>query len=175
MKFILRTQPGDIEQLLILSAEMIKFRILGIPTLEDRLLQQCTKQVLEPICEARFYKHSYGFRPNRSMEHALARAISLINSNKLHYAIDIDVKGFFDNVDHGKLLKQMWSMGIRDKKLLSVISKILKARIEGIGVPEKGTPQGGIISPILSNIVLNELDWWIYSQWEGMKTRPRRG
>ena len=90
--------------------------------------------------------------------------------SKLHYVVDIDIKGFFDNVNHGKLLKQMWTMGIRDKKLLSIISAMLKAEVAGIGFPEKGTPQGGIISPLLSNIVLNELDWWIASQWETMPT-----
>ena len=85
--------------------------------------------------------------------------------------IDIDIKGFFDNVNHGKLLRQIWAMGIHDKKLLSIISAMLKAEVAGIGFPEKGTPQGGIISPLLSNIVLNELDWWITSQWAEMPTR----
>ncbi len=75
-------------------------------------------------------------------------------------------KGFFDNVNHSKLLKQMWSLGIRDKTILSLISKILKAEVEGEGLPTKGAPQGGILSPLLSNIVLNELDWWISNQWE---------
>lgn len=148
-----------------------KTRPLGIPTIEDRLIQQCIKQILEPICEAKFHKHSYGFRPNRATQHAIARAVSLINRNGLHYVVDIDIKGFFDNVNHGKLLKQMWKMGIKDKRLISIISKLLKAEIQGEGVPIKGTPQGGIISPLLSNIVLNELDWWISSQWETMITR----
>lgn len=146
-------------------------RPLGIPTIEDRMIQQCIKQILEPIVEAKFYHGSYGFRPDRSAENAIAKVMQLININKLHYAIDIDIKGFFDNIDHGKLLKQMWTMGIRDKKLILIISRILKAEIEGSGIPQKGTPQGGIISTLLSNIVLNELDWWVYSQWEGMKTK----
>jgi len=81
------------------------------------------------------------------------------------------IKSFFDYVNHGKLLKQMWTLGIRDKKLLSILSAMLKAEVAGIGFPEKGTPQGGIISPLLSNIVLNELDWWIVSQWEEMPTK----
>jgi len=147
-----------------------KMRPLGIPTIEDRIIGQCIKQILEPITEAKFYKHSYGFRPNRSTEHAIARAFNLATVAKLHYVVDIDIKGFFDNVDHGKLLKQMWSLGIRDKSLLCIISKMLKAEIEGMGKQQKGVPQGGILSPLLSGIVLNELDWWIANQWENMKT-----
>lgn len=146
-------------------------RPLGIPTIEDRMVQQCIKQVLEPIAEAKFYHGSYGFRPDKSAGNAIAKVMHLININKLHYAVDIDIKGFFDNINHGKLLKQMWTMGIRDYKLIAVISKMLKAEIEGIGIPNKGVPQGGIVSTLLSNIVLNELDWWIHSQWEGMKTK----
>ena len=148
-----------------------KTRPLGIPTIADRLIHQCIKQVLEPICEAKFYHHSYGFRPNRSTHHAVSRAMTLMNKTKLHYVVDIDIKGFFDNVDHSKLIKQMWSLGIQDKNLICVINKMLKAEIKGVGVPNKGTPQGGILSPLLANIVLNELDWWVSSQWEAFPTR----
>lgn len=148
-----------------------KTRPLGIPCMGDRIIQQCLKQVLEPICEAKFHKHNYGFRPNRSAHHAVSRSMSLININKLHYVVDIDIKSFFDNVNHGKLIKQIWTIGIHDKKLIAIISKILKSEIEGIGKPNKGTPQGGILSPLLSNIVLNELDWWISSQWETFETK----
>lgn len=146
-------------------------RPLGIPCIDDRIIQQCIKQVLEPICEAKFYNHSYGFRPNRSTKHAISRSMFLINKNQLHYVIDIDIKGFFDNVNHNKLKKQMWNLGIHDKNLISIIGKILKSEIQGVGIPIKGTPQGGIISPLLSNIVLNELDWWISSQWENFETK----
>ena len=149
-----------------------KTRPLGIPTIGDRLIQQCILQVLEPICEAKFYDKSFGFRPNRSTEHAIAQTYKYMQVDNLYYVVDIDVKGFFDNVNHGKLIKQMWTLGIRDKKLLSIISAMLKAEIKGIGVPDKGTPQGGILSPLLSNIVLNELDWWVASQWEEMP--PKR-
>ena len=148
-----------------------KTRPLGIPTIMDRLIQQCILQILEPICEAKFYKHSYGFRPLRSTKHAISRAYFLAQQNNLHYVVDVDIKGFFDNINHGKLLKQLWTLGIRDKSLIAVISKMLKAEIENIGIPEKGTPQGGILSPLLANVVLNEFDWWIYSQWENMPTK----
>ena len=148
-----------------------KKRPLGIPTIMDRLIQQCILQVLEPICEAKFFKRSNGFRPTHSAENAVAQAERMIQNIGCYYVIDIDIHGFFDNVNHGKLLKQMWALGIRDKKLLSIISAMLKAEVAGIGFPEKGTPQGGIISPLLSNIVLNELDWWVASQWEEMPTK----
>lgn len=95
----------------------------------------------------------------------------MVQTQQLYYIVDTDIKAFFDNVQHGKLLKQMWQIGIQDKKLLKIISVMLKAEVAGIGFPEKGTPQGGIISPLLSNIVLNELDWWIASQWETMPTK----
>lgn len=148
-----------------------KIRPLGIPTITDRLIQQCILQVLEPICEAKFHDRSFGFRPNRSQENAVAVAYTLAQRQNLHYVVDLDIKGFFDNVNHGKLLRQIWTIGIRDKQVLSIISAMLKSEVAGIGFPDRGTPQGGIISPLLSNIVLNELDWWISSQWENMPMR----
>lgn len=149
-----------------------KTRPLGIPCILDRLIQQCFKQILEPIAEASFYNHSYGFRPLRSTHHALARIQSLINHSKLYYVVDIDIKGFFDNINHRMLIKQMWNLGIHDRRVLTLVQKMLKAPIQHEGVPSKGTPQGGILSPLLSNIVLNDLDHWVAGQWEHFT--PRR-
>jgi group II intron reverse transcriptase/maturase len=150
-------------------------RPLGIPSILDRIVQQSILQVLEPICEAKFNEHSYGFRPNRSVEHAIADYVKRVNLQSLHFVVDVDIQGFFDNVSHAKLVKQMWAMGIRDKRLICIIKKMLRAAVvhpDGkIEIPERGTPQGGVLSPLLSNIVLNELDWWISSQWETCKTR----
>lgn len=87
-----------------------KMRGLGIPTIEDRIIQQSIKQVIEPICEAKFHKHSYGFRPNRDTSNAIFRVQHLINNCQLHYCVDLDIKSFFDEVNHGKLIKQIWSM-----------------------------------------------------------------
>ena len=100
-----------------------KTRPLGIPTIVDRIIQQCILQILEPICEAKFHERNNGFRPCRSTEHALAQTYMYMQISHLHYVVDIDIKGFFDNVSHGKLLKQMWTLGIRDKKLLSIIDR----------------------------------------------------
>ena len=123
-----------------------RLRPLGIPTIEDRIIQQCIKQVLEPICEARFYKHSYGFRPNRSAHHAIARAMFLANQSDFHFVVDVDIKGFFDNVNHGKLLKQLWALGIQDKQILHILSKMLKAPIAGVGIPERVCRKVGFLA-----------------------------
>jgi len=145
-------------------------RPLGIPCMWDRLIQQSIKQVMEPICEAKFSNNSYGFRPMRNVEHAIQATYCRLQLSKLHYVIEFDIKSFFDEVDHPKLLKQIWAMGIHDKHLLYVLKQILKAPIRmpngNTIYPTKGTPQGGVISPLLANIVLNELDHWIESQWE---------
>ena len=145
-------------------------RPLGIPCIWDRLIQQCIKQVMEPICEAKFSEHSYGFRPNRSVEHAIAETYQRLQRSNLHYVVEFDIKGFFDNVNHQKLLHQIYSLGIRDDILKSKIKRILKAPVKVLDgklvYPEKGTPQGGILSPLLANIALNELDQWVESNWE---------
>ena len=152
-----------------------KTRPLGIPTIIDRLVQQCILQVLEPICEAKFHERNNGFRPNRSTENAIAQCYRMIQQQGLHFVVDIDIKGFFDNVNHNKLINQMWTMGIRDKQLICIIRAMLKAPVimpnGDVQYPTCGTPQGGILSPLLSNIVLNELDWWVSSQWENMPTK----
>ena len=165
-------KPSSVRRVLIPKPGSDKKRPLGIPCIWDRLLQQCILQVLEPICEPKFHNHSYGFRLNRGADHAVSRTVSMVNMYRHYYCVDIDIQGFFDNVDHGKLLKQIWTLGIRDKRLICIISKILKSEIEGEGIPTKGTPQSGIISPLLSLIVLNELDWWVSNQWETFK--PQR-
>lgn len=139
--------------------------------MKDRIFQQCLLQVLEPICEAKFHPHSYGFRPARSTHHALARAHHLVNIAGLHYVVDVDIESFFDTINHGKRMKQLWTLGIKEKRILAILSKMLKSEIHGVGIPSKGTPQGGILSPLLSNIALNELDWWLSNQWETFQTR----
>lgn len=154
-----------------------KTRPLGIPAIWDRLLQQAILQILEPICEAHFYDKSFGFRPNRSAENAIAECATQINVAQRTFVVDVDIKGFFDEVNHKKLMRQLWTLGIQDKWLLYIIRQILKAPIRlenGQTVfPTKGTPQGGILSPLLANVNLNDLDWWIAKQWNEFETKHK--
>ena len=125
-----------------------KTRPLGIPTIVDRMVQQCVLQVMEPICEAKFSENSNGFRPNRSAETAIAQCMRLIQVQHLYHVVDIDIKGFFDSINHTKLMRQIWALGIRDKKLLCIIKEMLKAPVvlpNGEKTyPTRGTPQGGL-------------------------------
>lgn len=84
---------------------------------------------MEPVCEAKFSENSYGFRPNHSVENAIARSYKLLQQANLHYVIEFDIKGFFDNVNHAKLIRQIWAMGIHDKALIFVLRRILTAQI----------------------------------------------
>ena len=141
-----------------------KIRYLGIKEPIDKIVEQAIYQVLEPILTAKFHNNSNGFIKGRSTSRAIAQFTNYVIKDKLYYVIDLDIKSFFDNVNHSKLIKQLWTCGVRDKNLLSLISKMLKAEVFEIGVPNKGTPQGGIISPLLANLVLNEFDWWLDSK-----------
>ncbi len=148
-----------------------ELRPLGIPTIIDRIIQECIRIVIEPICEGRFFQHSYGFRPMRSTHHALERLTNIVHSTGYIWVVEGDIKKFFDEVNHRIMLKSLWGIGIRDKRLLMVIKQMLKAGIMNeIHINEIGTPQGGILSPILANVYLNRFDQWIYQQWHGFET-----
>ncbi len=134
-------------------------RGLGIPTVIDRVIQQAITQVLTPIYEPLFSNSSYGFRPNRSCEMAIIRLLELFNDGYT-WVVDLDLEKFFDNVCHDKLISIIMKT-IHDGELVSLIRKYLVAGVMENGViqeTKKGTPQGGNISPLLSNIMLNELD-----------------
>lgn len=134
-------------------------RQLGIPTVLDRLLQQSIHQVLSPLWEGEFSVFSYGFRPKRNAQDALQQAVGYINSGR-QWVIDLDLKSFFDRVNHDKLM-ELISRKVADKTLLRLIRQYLRSgMMEGglVQVRTEGTPQGGPLSPLLSNILLNELD-----------------
>lgn len=146
-----------------------KKRPLGIPTVLDRIIQECVRIIIEPICEARFYPQSYGFRPYRAQKHAIRGIINVINAgckspDQPVWAIEGDIKGCFDNINHRLLLQKLWRIGIHDKRVLKLISQMLKAGYmenDLFHATELGTPQGGILSPLLSNVYLNDFDWYV--------------
>lgn len=134
-------------------------RQLGIPTVQDRLIQQALHQVLSPLFEATFSEQSYGFRPGRSAHDAVRIAKSYIESGK-SWVVDIDLERFFDTVNHDRLMARVKDI-VKDKCVLRLINAYLQAGVMVNGVvmeTEEGTPQGGPLSPLLSNIVLTELD-----------------
>ena len=134
-------------------------RNLGVPCVVDRILQQAIHQVLSPIYEEKFSEYSYGFRPNRDCHMAINKVIEYLNEGYI-YVVDIDLEKFFDTVNHDKLISLLLKT-IKDGEVISLIRKYLISgvMINGVKVETlEGTPQGGNLSPLLSNIVLNELD-----------------
>jgi len=142
-----------------------KTRPLGLPVLEDKLLQTAASEILSAIYEQDFYPFSYGYRPRRGARQAADDLVMRMQFGRFGYVVEADIKGFFNHIDHEKLLK-MLALRIDDKRFLRLIKKWLKAGIleedNGITYPEAGTPQGGSISPILANIYLHHVidDWF---------------
>ena len=147
-----------------------KTRPLGIPTIEDKMVQMAFAQILEAIWEQDFTEFSYGFRPGRSCHQALNKLDTMLMFNPVNYVIDADIKGFFDNVDH-EWMKKCLEVRISDRKFIRYVVRFLRSGIVEEGKyldTEKGTPQGGIISPVLANIYLHYvLDSWFIKSVEG--------
>lgn len=134
-------------------------RQLGIPTVVDRTVQQAIAQILTPLYEPQFSDHSYGFRPKRNAHQALQKCRGYITEG-YGYAVDLDLEKFFDKVNHSKLIEAL-SRTVKDGRVVSLIHKYLKAGVQmgdSFETSDKGVPQGGPLSPLLSNIMLNELD-----------------
>lgn len=141
-----------------------KKRPLGIPCLEDKIVQYVMAEILNEIYERMFINESYGFRPNRNCHQAVTYLRNMIVTRKVNYIVDADIKGFFDNIDHEWMIKFL-EYRIDDRRFIELISRFLKSGIienEMYYETDKGTPQGGIISPILANIYLHFVqDLWV--------------
>lgn len=161
-----------------------KLRPLGIPTIRDRIVQEAVRMAIEPIFEADFLDCSYGFRLTRSTQDAMAAVRTyMIDGKRMYYVIEGDIKGYFDTIHHKKLMTLLMRR-IADRRVLNIIWLFLKAGIMDDGLfatTEQGTPQGGVVSPLLANIYLHELDRYYWQRfrartpWEREKCRKHGG
>ena len=145
------------------DAKGTKFRPLGIPAVRDRVAQEVLRRLLNPIFEARFHDHSYGFRPGRSCHDAVEKVLEL-GRQGYRNVLDADISGFFDNLSHTAMMRELSDV-VADGNILRLVEKFLRAGVmEGgkIRPTQVGTPQGGVASPLLANIALNVLDWHLH-------------
>ena len=154
-------RPAAVKRVWIPKPGSQEKRPLGIPVVRDRVVQAALRNVIEPIFERDFAVQSYGFRPGRGSREALRRVEELLKEGN-YWVVDADIKGYFDSIPHDKLMEKVGNK-ISDGRVLELIESYLKAGVmetgKGWEATPEGTPQGGVISPLLANIYLNDLDW----------------
>jgi len=147
------------------DARGTKFRPLGIPAVRDRVAQEVLRRLLNPIFEAKFHDHSYGFRPGRSCHEAVQKVLEL-GRQGYRWVLDADITGCFDNLSHAAIMRELSDV-VADGNILGLVEKFLRAGVmEGgkMRPTHVGTPQGGVASPLLANIALNILDWHLHER-----------
>lgn len=147
------------------DAKATKFRPLGIPAVRDRVAQEVLRRLLNPIFEAKFHDHSYGFRPGRSCHQAVEKVLEF-GRQGYRWVLDADIAGFFDNLSHKAVMRELSDV-VADGNILRLVEKFLRAGVmEGgqVQPTRVGTPQGGVASPLLANIALNVLDWHLHER-----------
>lgn len=165
-------EPQQIRRKYIDKPGKAEKRPLGIPTIRDRIIQECMRIILEPILEAQFFEHSYGFRPMRDTHQALVRITDLVFRTGYFWIVEGDISKCFDKLNHTVLLRRLYHLGIKDRRVLQMIKAMMRAGIIGeCEVNEDGVQQGGILSPLLANVGLDIMDQWITGQWEQKTTR----
>lgn len=161
-------QPVEVRQVMIPKGVSGKLRKLGVPTVADRVVQASLKAVLEPIFEADFQPSSYGFRPNRRAQDAIAE-IQYFGTKGYHWVLEADIKACFDEIDHTALMSR-FRVRIKDKRICALVKAFLKSGVMTASGDRKetntGTPQGGLLSPLLANIALSVLDDHFQRQWK---------
>ena len=142
----IRHQPIPIRREHIPKPGKKETRPLGIPASIDKITQECVKIIIEPILEAQFFDHSYGFRPMRDTHMAMERVTSLVHTTGYHWIVEGDIRNYFGTINHNKLLGQLWHLGIRDTRVLKIIKEMLEAGVmDEMDTNTIGTQQGGVI------------------------------
>lgn len=160
-------KPIPIKRVYIPKPGKSEKRKIGIPSVIDRIIQECIKSVIEPILEAQFFDHSYGFRPMRDCHMAIQRVADLVHKTGHTYVIEGDISKCFDHINHNILTGCLFNMGIRDKRILMIIKVMVETGIMNeITGNELGIAQGGTLSPLLANVYLNKFDKFITREWE---------
>ena len=146
-----------------------QIQYIGIPTIWDRLIQQCILQIIEPICIAHFCNRNYSYKFQCTISNIISHVYNRLQLNKIYNVLEIDIHDLYNYINHSKLIKQLWTLGIRDKWLIYQLKNILSTPIilkKIISHPKCGLIQSGILQLLLLNVALNEFDHWIISQWE---------